>query len=92
MNDATTNDETKYEGKTFVVKSDINAASYGDDWYTELFDIEKPFVGPKSPQAAINYSGEIYVVLVFTTGSYYQMVLVNYGSCTATCLSGNTPS
>lgn len=92
MNDATTNDETKYEGKTFALKSDINAANLGDSWYNDLFGITKPFVGPKDGQSAINYSGEIYAVVVFVTSTYYQMVLVNYDSCNATCLSGNTPS
>ena len=92
MNNAATNDETKYEGKIFALKSDINAENLGDTWANDLFGISKPFVGPKDPQTAINYSGEIYVVVTFVTGSYYQMVLVNYSSCNATCLSGNTPS
>ena len=92
MNDATTNDETKYSGKTFALKTDINAANLGNTWYTDLFGITKAFVGPKEAQAAIDYTGEIYVVVTYMTGTYYQMVLVNYSSCNATCTSGNTPS
>lgn len=80
---ATSNDHTKYEGLTFSLKSDTNAANFsGDaDWYKTQFDgITGPFVAPKDGVLCHNYTGVMYVVVTFKTGTYYQMSAVNTAS------------
>ena len=88
FNDAADNNGTKYNGKTLTLKSDVNAAIGGSaTWFTDLFGIEGPFVGPSSTVPAKAYSGTLYLVITHTTGSYYQANLVNYANCSATSLA-----
>ncbi len=85
---AADNNGTKINGKTIALKSDVNAAITGSDtWFTDLFGIEGPFVGPKDGVLGYAFTGTLYFVLTHTTGTYYQCNLVNYAECTVTPLA-----
>ena len=76
FNKATNNDETKYNGQTFSLKSNVNAPIAGDNWMEEFFGITENFVGPTSSNPAIPIVGEMYVVVTYRTATYYQMTIV----------------
>ena len=73
---ATNNDGTKYDGKIFAFKTDVNVPNAGEEWWNTIFDVEKAFVGPSSTIPAIPCEGEIYAVVCAKTGTYYQMSIV----------------
>lgn len=85
MNNAKTNDETKVGGKTFALKTDVNAANGGDGWHQKYLALPEAFVAPNHSkgQYAHEVSGAIYAVVSHITGSYYQMALVNLDGWTA---------
>ncbi len=85
--DAVDNDGTKYNSKTFALKSDINDFNAGSDWWKTLFGFTGPFVGPKDAVGPIKFTGTLYVVLSAETSTYYQMAVVNLSSASLTPLS-----
>jgi len=87
---ALVNDDTKYNDRIFSLKSDVNEANAGDEWYKDILDINGPFVGPSTTNPPIPYVGEVYVVLGYVTSSYQQMSIVNVSECTL--LKKLTPS
>ena len=85
INNATTNDETKVGGKTFALKTDVNAANGGDGWHQKYLALPEAFVAPNHSkgQYAHEVSGAIYAVVSHITSSYYQMAIVNIENWTA---------
>ena len=79
---AVDNNGTKYNGKIFSLKSDVNEANAGSEWYNAMFNIPTAFVGPTEANPSILVTGELYVVLGYTTGTYYQMSIINARNCT----------
>ncbi|HON63707.1 MAG TPA: hypothetical protein PK840_02375 [Bacilli bacterium] len=73
---ATDNNGTKYNGLIFSFKTDVNIPNAGANWWFDIFDIEKPFIGPSTTIPAIPCEGEIYAVVCAMTGTYYQMSIV----------------
>ncbi len=80
--EAVNNDGVKYNGKTFSLKSDTNEANAGSEWYNTMFNIPTAFVGPSDTNPSILVTGDLYVVLGYTTGTYHQMSIVNAQNCT----------
>jgi hypothetical protein len=67
---ATDNNGTKYNGLIFSFKTDVNIPNAGANWWFDIFDIEKPFIGPSTTIPAIPCEGEIYAVVCAMTGTY----------------------
>jgi hypothetical protein len=85
--DAVDNDGTKYNSKTFALKTDINDFNGGSDWWKTLFGFTGPFVGPKDTVGPIKFTGILYVVLSAETSTYYQMAIVNFSAASLTPLN-----
>ncbi|MFA7011164.1 MAG: immunoglobulin-like domain-containing protein, partial [Bacilli bacterium] len=85
--DAVDNDGTKYNSKTFALKTDINDFNGGSDWWKTLFGFTGPFVGPKDTVGPIKFTGTLYVVLSAETSTYYQMAIVNFSAASLTPLN-----
>lgn len=77
MSPATDNNGTKYNGKTFSFKSDVNEPNAGLSWGPKYLALPEAFVCPNSSNAARAVLGTIYGVVTHVTGSYYQMAIVN---------------
>ena len=77
MNNATDNNGTKYNTRTFSLKSDSNEAIAGENWVVEYLGIPGAFTGPSATNPAKAYVGEFYMVIGYLTGTYYQCLLVN---------------
>ncbi|HKM29633.1 MAG TPA: immunoglobulin-like domain-containing protein, partial [Bacilli bacterium] len=80
--EAIDNNGTKYNGKTFSLKSDTNEANAGAEWYNAMLGVPTAFVGPSATVPAIAITGDLYVVLGYTTSTYFQMSIVNAENCT----------
>lgn len=76
------NNGTKYNGVIFSLKTDVNIANAGNEWWEDVFDIYEPFVGPSSTVPSIPCVGEIYVVVSALTSTYIQMSIVDADSIT----------
>lgn len=68
--------DAKFNGQIFSLKSDVVAHTYGNAWYTEVFGIAGPFVGPNSSNSGVAIVGEIYVSVAYRTSTYFQMCAV----------------
>ena len=85
---AAVNDDTKYNGVIFSLKTDLNEPNAsGTDWYKSAFStITGPFVGPKAGSPYFGFVGEMYVVVCFYTSTYQQMSVVNFNDWSLTPL------
>lgn len=81
----TNNNNTKYEGQTYSLKSDVIGYTLGDNWYQDVFGITKAFIAPNSTNSGIAVYGEIYVAVAYRTGTYYQMCAVNVDAWNVKC-------
>lgn len=86
---ASSNDDTKFVGPngknyTFSLKTDTNAATAGDDWYTKAFGLTEDnlVVRPKGDNLCVPIVGEVYVVVSHWTSTYFQMNIVAWEECT----------
>lgn len=77
MKTATDNNGTKYNTRTFTLKSDVAAAMLGDDWLSEYLLIDGPFVGPSGTNPSLVYTGTFYMMIAYSTKSYYQCQVVS---------------
>lgn len=68
--------DAKFNGQIFSLKSDVVGYTWGDTWYTEIFGIAGPFVGPNSSNSGVAIVGEIYVSVAYRTSTYFQMCAV----------------
>ena len=83
MSNATNNDGTKYNGKTFTFKTDVNTPNGGENWHMEYLALPQAFVCPNTTNASRAVLGTVYGVVTHVTGSYYQMAAVNFENWTA---------
>ena len=78
MSNATDNNGTKYNGKTYSFKdTTANAANAGEGWLQDYLALPEAFVCPNSKNASRAVLGTVYAVITHLTGSYYQMAVVN---------------
>ena len=85
--DAAVNDDTKYNGIIFSLKSDTNELNTNGlvNWYSDanaFSTITGPFVAPKAGAPYHAFVGEMYVVVCFYTSTYYQMSAINFNDWT----------
>ena len=85
--DAASNDDTKYKSiddfnLTFTLHSLNNQENVGGDdaWFTTLFGITGAFVGPSASVSPRLYTGDLYVLVGYTTKSYIQLALLGYSN------------
>lgn len=83
MNNAATNDDTKYNGKTFAFKTDVNTPNGGENWHMEYLALPKAFVCPNTNNASRAVLGTVYGVVTHVTSTYYQMAAVNFENWSA---------
>ena len=84
---ATVNNDTKYTSiddfeLTFALHSGNNAANVGGDeaWFTTLFGIAGAFVGPSGTVPPRLYTGDLYVLVGYTSKTYIQLALLGYSN------------
>ena len=68
--------------KIIAIKTDVNEPNAGGaDWYKTAFPgVTGPFVAPKSGSPALKYTGTMYMMICYTTSTYYQCSVVNYSA------------